>query len=237
MSLSRYVIFTGLVGATLAACSRPIHETGSVTPASVAAAATANPIKFDPRPTTAEITPVDLMSRLYVFADDSMMGRRSGHPGNDKGTPYLERQGRALDEHLGVPAGLEGPGQRAGQGLDLAVDDDGVHALLAAEVLVHDGLGHLGAGGDLLDARPLEPLLRDQLARHVEQLLAPLRPRHAGARGSVPGGGHASIMPVGPRPEGCLPTRHPSCGPSRRPVLRPPQPRPGTLGARRSALV
>jgi len=96
MSLTRHVLLAGLVGAALAACSRSIHETGSVTPASVAAAATANPIKFDPRPTTAEITPTDLMSRLYVFADDSMMGRRSGHPGNDKGTAYIERQVRAL---------------------------------------------------------------------------------------------------------------------------------------------
>ena len=30
------------------------------------------PLKHDPQPTTPEITPADLMTRLYIFADDSM---------------------------------------------------------------------------------------------------------------------------------------------------------------------
>ncbi|HEX7242315.1 MAG TPA: hypothetical protein VF263_18655, partial [Longimicrobiaceae bacterium] len=35
------------------------------------AAAGPLPLKLAPRPTGAEITPADLMTRLYVFADDS----------------------------------------------------------------------------------------------------------------------------------------------------------------------
>src|SRR6185436_11478195 len=38
------------------------------------------PLKLAPRPTTAEITDADLMTRLYIFADDSMMGRNDGTP-------------------------------------------------------------------------------------------------------------------------------------------------------------
>src|ERR1051326_7607871 len=55
------------------------------------------PLKFAPRPTSADITPVDLMSRLYVFADDSMMGRDDGGPiGAGKATAYIERELRRL---------------------------------------------------------------------------------------------------------------------------------------------
>ena len=33
------------------------------------------PLKLAPKPTAAAISPSDLMTRLYIFADDSMMGR------------------------------------------------------------------------------------------------------------------------------------------------------------------
>jgi len=59
------------------------------------------------------------------------------------------------------------------QQLHLAVDDDGVENLLAAEVLVDHGLAHIGASGDLLDGGRLEPLLREELRCDVENLLAP----------------------------------------------------------------
>lgn len=49
-----------------------------------------------PKPTTAAITAADAMSRLYVFADDSMMGRRTGEEGGLKGTAYIEREVRRL---------------------------------------------------------------------------------------------------------------------------------------------
>jgi hypothetical protein len=64
--------------------------------------ATATPIAAVPRgelprthraePTTAAITPADLMSRLYPFADDSMMGRESGTRGNVIATDFVSRE-------------------------------------------------------------------------------------------------------------------------------------------------
>jgi hypothetical protein len=47
------------------------------------------PMKHVAQPTVAAITPQDLMTRLYVFADDSMMGREAGTIWNDKGTDYI----------------------------------------------------------------------------------------------------------------------------------------------------
>src|SRR3712207_809849 len=38
-------------------------------------------LKHDPQPTTAAISVADLMTRLYVFSDDSMMGREAGTAG------------------------------------------------------------------------------------------------------------------------------------------------------------
>jgi hypothetical protein len=49
------------------------------------------PSKWAPRPTATEITADDLRTRLYQFADDSMMGRRIGEAGNVKGTVYIAR--------------------------------------------------------------------------------------------------------------------------------------------------
>src|SRR5689334_21479674 len=63
------------------------------------------PLKLAPRPTSAEITPADAMTRLYIFADDSMLGRRVGTEGNFKGTAYIEREVRKLGL---VPAGDSG---------------------------------------------------------------------------------------------------------------------------------
>jgi hypothetical protein len=63
------------------------------------------PLKFVGPPTTGAITPLDLMTRLYKFADDSMMGRLAGTPWNDKGTDYIASE----LERLGLqPAGEDG---------------------------------------------------------------------------------------------------------------------------------
>ncbi|HTO72326.1 MAG TPA: M28 family peptidase, partial [Gemmatimonadales bacterium] len=47
------------------------------------------PIKHTPEKTKADITVKDLMTRLYIFADDSMQGREAGTIGNVKGTDYI----------------------------------------------------------------------------------------------------------------------------------------------------
>ena len=42
-----------------------------------------------PTPTVGAITEADAMTRLYIFADDSMLGREAGTLGNVKGTDYI----------------------------------------------------------------------------------------------------------------------------------------------------
>src|SRR5947208_35306 len=63
------------------------------------------PIKYTGKPTTAPISAADLMTRLYIFADDSMMGRQVGTEYNLKGTAYIEREVRRIGL---VPAGDNG---------------------------------------------------------------------------------------------------------------------------------
>lgn len=63
------------------------------------------PLKHAPRPTSPAISSADLMTRLYIFADDSMMGRQVGTEYNLKGTAYIEREVRRLGL---VPAGEDG---------------------------------------------------------------------------------------------------------------------------------
>src|SRR5262249_6113907 len=47
------------------------------------------PLKHAPQPTQAEISAADLMTRLYIFADDSMEGRGYLTEGNLRGTTSL----------------------------------------------------------------------------------------------------------------------------------------------------
>ncbi len=64
-----------------------------------------NPEKHPAKPTTAAITAEELRTRLYIFADDSMQGRRVATVGNMMGTAYIA----AELKRLGVePAGDNG---------------------------------------------------------------------------------------------------------------------------------
>ena len=54
------------------------------------------PRKYIGPPTVTEITAGDLMTRIYKFADDSMMGRPVGTIYNDMGTAYIESEVRRL---------------------------------------------------------------------------------------------------------------------------------------------
>ncbi len=74
-------------------------------PAAVRAQEPPLPLKHPPAPTTPAITAADLMTRLYIFADDSMQGRRAGELGNMKGTAYIESEVRRLGLR---PAGDDG---------------------------------------------------------------------------------------------------------------------------------
>src|SRR6185437_8219900 len=63
------------------------------------------PRKHAPRPTSAEISAADLMTRLYIFADDSMMGRETGTRGHLMSTAYIASE----LQRLGLqPAGDNG---------------------------------------------------------------------------------------------------------------------------------
>jgi hypothetical protein len=64
-----------------------------------------SPLKYKGPPTQPAITAADAMTRLYIFADDSMMGREAGGEGGLKGTAYIEREVRRLGL---VPAGDSG---------------------------------------------------------------------------------------------------------------------------------
>jgi hypothetical protein len=59
---------------------------------SVLTAQSGNPLKHAPQPTSTAITAADLMTRLYIFADDSMEGREAGTRGNGRGADYIARE-------------------------------------------------------------------------------------------------------------------------------------------------
>lgn len=71
----------------------------------VPAPATKLPTKLVAQPTSDNISVKDLMSRLYIFADDSMLGRETGTEGNVRGTTYLAAEAKRIGL---IPAGENG---------------------------------------------------------------------------------------------------------------------------------
>ncbi len=63
------------------------------------------PMKYVGPPTSAAISSQDLMTRLYIYADDSLQGREAGTVGHMKATAYIADQVRKLGL---VPAGDNG---------------------------------------------------------------------------------------------------------------------------------
>jgi hypothetical protein len=98
---SRHALFTSplpmrpislrqLAALAIATASIPTALSAQRTPVVIVAQpATTLPRKHAPQPTVPAITAADLMTRLYIFADDSMMGREAGTIGNVKGTNYI----------------------------------------------------------------------------------------------------------------------------------------------------
>ena len=68
----------------------------ATTPSLIAAQSAPLPLKHAPQPTSAAITAGDLMTRLYIFADDSMEGRETGTRGHLKSTEYIANELRRL---------------------------------------------------------------------------------------------------------------------------------------------
>ena len=63
------------------------------------------PLKHTPKPTSGAITSQDLMTRLYIFADDSLGGRDVGTEGHFKATTYLAAEAKRMGL---TPAGDSG---------------------------------------------------------------------------------------------------------------------------------
>ena len=86
-------------GLLLAACAgsagqaasgtSPVAQAPAVPAPTATAPAGALPLKRAPQPTRSAIDPNDLMTRMYVFADDSMQGREFSTRGNVMGTDYI----------------------------------------------------------------------------------------------------------------------------------------------------
>ncbi len=92
-------------GAPMHLVTRMVLLAGLVPSALAAQMAQPLPLKHTPQPTVAAITAADLMTRLYIYADDSMMGRRAGTPDNIRSTAYIESEVRKMGL---VPAGDSG---------------------------------------------------------------------------------------------------------------------------------
>jgi hypothetical protein len=75
------------------------------------------PLKHPPAPTVSAITAADLMTRLYLFADDSMLGREAGTMASLKGTDYIARELARL--------GLEPGGDNGGWFQDIPLERTG----------------------------------------------------------------------------------------------------------------
>jgi hypothetical protein len=76
-------------GAALIAATPGLVEAQSAAPTSQPAPL---PLKHAPQPTSADISAPDLMTRLYIFADDSMMGRETGTRGHLMSTAYIANE-------------------------------------------------------------------------------------------------------------------------------------------------
>ena len=116
-----------------------------------------NPEKYAPRPTTGAITPADLMTRVYGFADDSMMGRQTGTVYHDKGTDYIARELKRL--------GLKPAGDSGTYFQRLPVV---MRAIASGAKLVTDGKEFV-AGRDFIarDVRDLNASARDMQSAPV----------------------------------------------------------------------
>ena len=97
-----------------------------------------------PTPTVAAITASDLMTRLYRYADDSMMGREAGTLGNVKATDYIAGEVKRLGLKPAGDSGgyfqtIEMMEQRLDSASRLAVG--GVPLAIGTDVVVLPALG------------------------------------------------------------------------------------------------
>ncbi len=117
------------------------------------------PKTWAPRPTTVEITANDLRTRLYGFADDSMMGRRIGELGNYKATEYIAKEFKRF--------GLKPAGDNGGYFQEMPFGPTGFDSA-ATRMTVAGRLLKVRA-----DFAPLPPTIGNGLGAKVEISSAP----------------------------------------------------------------
>jgi hypothetical protein len=104
VAMNRLLVLAAAI-ATPALLTAQAPQPVDTSPTVVPAPETKLPRTHAPKPTGQAITAEDLMTRLYIFADDSMMGRAAGTAGNVLGTTYIGEE----VERLGLtPAGDSG---------------------------------------------------------------------------------------------------------------------------------
>ncbi len=87
---TRWLLAAAVATATMpGAVHAQAKDAAKKTPVDAGVNSSPLPLKHTPRPTTAAITSQDLMTRLYIFADDSLGGRDVGTEGHYKATTYL----------------------------------------------------------------------------------------------------------------------------------------------------
>ncbi|MFN5200957.1 MAG: hypothetical protein ACK5HM_04095, partial [Gemmatimonas sp.] len=102
---SRHRLIVALAPLCVAAATADAQDAPRKQPVDAGVNSAPLPLKHTPRPTTGAITSQDLMTRLYIFADDSLAGRDVGTEGHFKATEYLARE----MQRLGLrPAGDSG---------------------------------------------------------------------------------------------------------------------------------
>ncbi|HEU4699372.1 MAG TPA: M28 family peptidase [Gemmatimonadales bacterium] len=103
--MKRLLLLAAAAAAPASLAAQAAQPAEAAAPAVVPAPDTKLPLKLAPRPTKPAITAADLMTRLYIYADDSLQGREAGTIGNVKATDYLARE----MQRLGLkPAGENG---------------------------------------------------------------------------------------------------------------------------------
>ncbi len=164
----------------------------------IAGAQVVLPLKHKPVPTKPAITAADLMTRLYIYADDSMQGRQTGTAGHVKATAYIAAQLKAL--------GLKPAGDNGGyfQNVPVVQRSFDPTSTISVDGATLNGIkdfvpggGRGGASRSIDGAQviyggvagdTLNPLTADQVRGKLVVFSAP-PPQAGGGRGGRAGGG------------------------------------------------
>ena len=150
-----------------AQAAQPLDTSPTVVPAPD----TKLPRTHAPQPTGAAITAQDLMTRLYIFADDSMMGRAAGTIGNFEGTTYIGNEVKRLGL---TPAGDSGTYFQAIPLKTRSVDSTSTLTVAGAPLAYGTDWAVYGGGSDSLSAPALRAVFGgaagDSIALSTDQL-------------------------------------------------------------------